>query len=266
MNTPIMSGEPQTVIVTTKNTASLTLGIIAIVVGVLSLLVGWIPFLGLLAMPTAIIGILLAVVGFIIALFKQFKGVGMPVLGGAICFAAFIVPILSTGGTSAAITKAMQDASKQVTANAMSQQDTNQASSQVVATSVKNQENMEGKMKTEYIQQHIVLYDVQAKYMDSVLNGKVPGVLFKIRNAGDRSLDRVKVTVTFKDANGTPIHDQDYYPVAVSDFSLDDNKPLKPAYIWQMEAGKFYTAKSVPSEWKEGSLDAKITDIEFSKQ
>ena len=101
--------------------------------------------------------------------------------------------------------------------------------------------------------------------MDSVLDGKVPGVLFKLRNTGDRSLDMVKVTVIFKDVGGTAIHDEDYYPISVSDFSLGDNKPLKPGYIWQMETGKFYAAKSVPSEWQEGSVDVKIADIRFSK-
>jgi hypothetical protein len=247
MNAPPSLPEPQTVIVTTKNTASLTLGIIAIVVGVASSLVGWIPFLGLLAMPTAIIGLLLAGIGFVIAFFKGGKGIGLPLLGGGICVAAFILPILSTGSTSVAITKAVADTSKEV------------------AAAQQSQESALAKVKAAYIQMHLDLYDVQAKYMDSVLDGKVPGVLLKLRNTGDRSVDKVKVTVTFKDASGVAIHDEDYFPVSVSDFSFGDNKPLKPGYVWQMESGKFYSAKSVPSEWQEGSVEAKITDIQFSK-
>lgn len=247
MNTSAPPQEPQVVIVTTKNTASLTLGIIAIVVGVLALLVGWIPFLGLLAIPAAIIGLLLAGIGFVIALFKGCKGIGMPLLGGAICIAAFILPILSTGGTSAAITKAVDKTSKQV------------------ASQKKSQDDEESKAKAAYIQDHLVLYDVQARYMDSILDGKVPGVLFKLRNTGDRDLDMVKVTVHFKDASGAVIHEEDYSPVLVSDFSFGDNKPLKAGYVWQMESGKFYAAKSVPSEWREGSVEARISDVRFSK-
>jgi len=239
--------EPQTVIVTTKNTASLTLGIIALVVGVLSLLVGWIPFLGLLALPTAIIGLLLAGAGFVIALFKGCKGIGMPLLGGIICVGAFILPILSTGGTSAAIAKAVDETSKKL------------------ATQRKTQQDEETKAKSAYIQEHLSLYDMQARYMDSILDGKVPGVLFKLRNTGDRDLQMVKVTVLFKDASGAVIHEEDYTPVLVSEFSLQDNKPLKAGYVWQMESGKFYAAKSVPSEWKEGTVDAKISDVRFSK-
>jgi hypothetical protein len=64
------------------------MGIIATVVGVLALLVGWFPFLGLLAIPVAVIGLLLGGVGVLFALYKEFKGIGMPLLGGSICIAA----------------------------------------------------------------------------------------------------------------------------------------------------------------------------------
>ena len=102
--------------------------------------------------------------------------------------------------------------------------------------------------------------------MDAVLDGRVPGVRFKLRNKGDKTLDKVKVVVLFKDAFGAVIAEQDYHPVLVSEYSFSgDNKPLKPGYIWQMEQGKFYKAKSVPSEWKEGSAEAKITEIRFAK-
>jgi hypothetical protein len=248
MNTPT---PPQTVLLTTNNTASLTLGIVAVVVGVLSLLVGWIPYLGLLAIPAAFIGLLLAGLGFVIALFKGCKGIGMPLLGAAICVAAFILPILSTGGTSAAIStasKAVNEASHKVTSQKQGQADT------------------EAKAKALYILEHLALYDVKAEYVDSALDGKVPGVLFKLRNTGDRNLDMVEVTVLFKDASGKVIFESDYHPVAVSDYSFTENKPLKAGYVWQMESGKFYAEKSVPSEWKEGSVEVKITDLRFSKK
>ena len=190
---------------------------------------------------------LLAGIGLVIALFKSGKGIGMPLLGGAICIAAFVLPIISTGGTSAAITKAVDKSSKMVNSERTAQEDAGMQA------------------KTAYIQDHLVLYDVDARYMDSVLEGKVPGVLFKLRNTGDRDLDIVKVTVLFKDPNGAVIHEEDYTPVRVSDFSSGDNKPLKAGYIWQMESGKFYAAKSVPSEWKEGSVVAKVSEVSFSK-
>ncbi len=111
----------------------------------------------------------------------------------------------------------------------------------------------------------VVLYDVKAKYYETLLKGRLPGVEFKIKNKGGRTLKEVEVTVYFKDAQGRVIAEEDYHPVLNTSLALlsRDNKPLKPNYIWQMERGKFYKADSVPSEWKEGRVSAKITNIEF---
>lgn len=117
--------------------------------------------------------------------------------------------------------------------------------------------------KQAYID-NVVLYDLQSRYYDTYLEKKVPGVEFKIKNKGDRTLKEVEVTVYFKDPSGTIIAEKTYHPVLVTKYSFSgDNKPLKPNYIWQMESGKLYKADSVPSEWKEGSVSAKITNIEF---
>lgn len=118
----------------------------------------------------------------------------------------------------------------------------------------------------QYIDSNLELYEFSARKYETALDGKVPGVEFKIRNRGDRSLDTVKVVVYFKDGQGATIAEEDFTPVLVSEYNFSgDNKPLKPGYIWQLEKGKFYTAKSVPSEWKEGSAEAKIVHIKFSK-
>lgn len=250
-----MTHQPAEVILTTKNTASLTLGIIATVVGVLALLIGWVPFLGLLAVPVAIVGALLALIGVVIALAKKFKGIGMPVLGGVICGIAFIVPIVSTGGTSAAITKSIDDTTREMES----------ARTQLQEEQIRK-EHEEAAVKNAYISDDLEIYDVQARYMDSLLDGKVPGVLFKIRNKGAKSLDKVEVIIYFKDSTGSVIAEEAFLPVLVSEYSFSgDNKPLKPGYVWQMESGKFYSAKSVPTEWNEGNIEASITDIRFSE-
>ena len=92
----------------------------------------------------------------------------------------------------------------------------------------------------------------------------MPGVEFKLKNKGDRTLRKVEVTVYFKDHSGAIIAEEDYNPVLVTKYSFGgDNKPLKPNYIWQLERGKFLQAKSVPSEWAKGKAEARITDIDF---
>lgn len=119
--------------------------------------------------------------------------------------------------------------------------------------------------KQAYIK-NVVLYDLEARYYKTYLEEKAPGVEFKLKNKGDRTLKEVEVTVYFKDATGTIIAEEDYHPVLVTKYSFSgDNKPLKPNYVWQMQRGKIYKADSVPSEWKEGAVSAKITNIEFEE-
>ena len=123
---------------------------------------------------------------------------------------------------------------------------------------------VENSLLQAYIANSLELTDLKAQMYNSVLDGKVPGVEFKIRNKGDKALKRVEVTVYFKDKDGKIIYEQKYTPVNMGTF--DGGKILKPNYIWQIERGKFLNAKSVPSEWASGAVDAKITAIEFADE
>lgn len=105
-----------------------------------------------------------------------------------------------------------------------------------------------------------------AQRIDTYLKKDVPAVRISLKNNGDRSLDKVKVVVYFKDKDGNTIFEEDYHPVLVSKYSFSsDNKPLKPGYVKEMEKGKYYTLKSALSDWQEGKATAKIVDIEFTK-
>jgi len=127
----------------------------------------------------------------------------------------------------------------------------------------KNDDELIKTKKQDYLR-NLQVYDFKAGYHSSVLDGRIPGVEFKIKNNGSETLEMVKAKVYFKDARGNTIAEEDYTPVFVSEFKLfDNNKPLRPNYIWQLERGKFLTAKSVPSEWKEGAAEIQITDIRF---
>jgi hypothetical protein len=118
--------------------------------------------------------------------------------------------------------------------------------------------------EADYIAQNLRLYDFNARYFESY-EGRRPGVRFKIKNNGPRTLNRVKVRVVFMDGDGNPIGEEEYDPVFVSEYSFGDNDtPLRPNYIWQQEPNRFFTASSIPSEWAEGRATATITDIEFA--
>jgi type VI secretion system VasI family protein len=128
---------------------------------------------------------------------------------------------------------------------------------------VKSDNNTAESERSAYIEK-VKLYDFEARYYESVLDGRIPGVTFKLKNDGDKTLNRVEVTVYFKDAKGNTIAEEKFLPVLVREYAIGDNKPLKPGYIWQIERGKFYTAKSVPSEWGEGSAVAAVTSVDIA--
>jgi len=238
------------------------MGIAAVVVGIFALLFGWVPFLGLFAIPVAALGLFLAGIGFLLAMMRKFKGMGMPLLGGVLSIAGVGVPLLSTGGTSAAISAEMEKVSNE---RDSARQRFEQERARLEQQEAQAEQEAE-KRQAAYIAEHIELYDVEASYMDSLLDGKVPGVLFKLKNKGDQTLEKVKVTVYFKDESGSIIAEEDFHPVLVRPYSYSGkNAPLKPGYVWQMEKGKFYSAKSVPSEWQEGSMQARVTEIGFAE-
>jgi hypothetical protein len=119
--------------------------------------------------------------------------------------------------------------------------------------------------KQEYIKK-VSLYDLKAKFYTVYADNKVPGVEFKLKNNGERLLREVEVTVYFKDTTGKTIAEERYHPVLAMNKSYSgDQIILKQNYIWQMENGNFYKADFVPTEWEEGSVTAKITDIKFAE-
>jgi hypothetical protein len=111
----------------------------------------------------------------------------------------------------------------------------------------------------------VELYDLKAGHYTTYLDERVPGVEFKLRNNGSRTLSEVEVTVYFKDARGNVIAEEKYHPVLASSLSFRSGKPFKPGHVWQQERGKFYKAERVPSEWQEGNIEAAVTDIEFAE-
>ena len=120
-------------------------------------------------------------------------------------------------------------------------------------------------LKKDYIK-NVSLYDLEAKFYTTFSKTKVPGVKFKIKNNGDRLLREVEVTVYFKNAGGTVIAEESYHPVLAMNKSYSgDQVILKKNYIWQMEEGNFYKADGVPTEWKEGAIEAKVTSIKFAE-
>lgn len=119
--------------------------------------------------------------------------------------------------------------------------------------------------KMNYISK-IEITEFLAQRIDTYLEKDIPAVRISLKNKGNRSLDKVKVVVYFKDKDGNTIFEESFHPILVSKYSYGgDNKPLKPGYVKEMKKGKYYTLKSALSDWQEGKATAQIVDIEFTK-
>lgn len=94
--------------------------------------------------------------------------------------------------------------------------------------------------------------------------GGTPGVDFKLKNTGDRSLSKLKVIVFFEDESGVTIAEESFTPFDANNRYTRDN-PLKPNYIWRQKRGTFLPADAVPEEWKEGAVRAVISEINFTE-
>ena len=118
-------------------------------------------------------------------------------------------------------------------------------------------------IKQEYIE-NIEIFEFESKRINTYSDDDVPAVRFALKNNGDRSLDRVEVTVYFYDKNNKPIHEETYLPVLASSY-MDNRSPLKPNYIRRQKPNKYYTVVELGKEWS-GRSKAVVTDIEFSEE
>ncbi|MBU2943928.1 hypothetical protein Q4525_07585 [Shimia thalassica] len=118
------------------------------------------------------------------------------------------------------------------------------------------------KEKGDYIENHLVLFEIEASRINTYRGKNIPAVRYAIKNAGQETLTEVKVIVYFLDENGKRFFEEDYYPVLVSEYNFD-GKPLKPNYTYRMESNIWMTVETLGDEWS-GEIEIEITDIEFA--
>ncbi len=96
-----------------------SLGIASMVLGIVAFVVCWIPLFGIVSIPLSALGLLLGVVGLIVALRREGSGVGYPIAGGAIAGIALLIGasqavfFSSTGRAAAEVADAVVDAREQ---------------------------------------------------------------------------------------------------------------------------------------------------------
>jgi hypothetical protein len=80
-----------------------SLGVAALVLGIIAFLICWIPFVNLLGMPLSALGLLLGLIGVLVALTRKGTGIGYPIAGSAVSGLALFIAIVITGAFASGI-------------------------------------------------------------------------------------------------------------------------------------------------------------------
>ena len=258
----VLNRSSRVIEVTTKNTASLSLGISSLALGTVCCLFSWVPFIGLVAVPIACMGVIIAFFGGCLALVNGFKGFGMPLAGFLVCSLAVAVSVGSTEMSINATSELSRElepfGSESPFRDAVTPSLPDSDSAPTLIESSRDGDEKE----KQYIMNSLRVYDVDVRYRKSLLDGELPGFTCKIENKGNRTLTYLEVVVYFKNAIGRTIHEESF-TLLWTGARIDPDSPLKPGYIWQNEKGTFLKAKSVPDEWLEGRCNVEVIDIEF---
>ena len=84
--------------------AAHSLGIASVILGILAFLICWIPLIGLLGIPLSGLGLLLGIVGLLLAIFRRGHGIGFPIAGAAISLLAIVITVSMTFVVTTAVT------------------------------------------------------------------------------------------------------------------------------------------------------------------
>ena len=87
---------PQNVSVEIKHGVS-PLGIASLILGIMGCVICWVPILGLFAIPVALIGLVLAFIGVVMAAMNKKTGFAFSISGGIVCILSMCIALVSTG-------------------------------------------------------------------------------------------------------------------------------------------------------------------------
>lgn len=100
---------PPTVNVQTQPTRSNSLGIASLILGILAFLICWIPLVAIVSMPLSGLGLLLGLIGVVLALTRAGYGVGFSIAGSSVSALALVIASVMGLGMLAVTTGAIND-------------------------------------------------------------------------------------------------------------------------------------------------------------
>lgn len=111
----------------------------------------------------------------------------------------------------------------------------------------------------------VEISDFKAKKEEGFTGTMYPAVYFKLKNLGDKSLDKVTVRVHYLDDNGKELLFDDYEIVDATKKYGDATTPLKPGYVQTPKNNSFERGSAISDDWKETNVKYEVVNVEFSK-
>lgn len=126
---------------------------------------------------------------------------------------------------------------------------------------IREEERMEQQtIKDNYINEFVSLENVRVSQGER-FGMPVEGVFGTLINNGNRTLNKVTITIYFLNEQGQRIGEKSYSPVLVSALNFGDNSPLRPSY--RKDFG-YSVEDDAPSNWSK-RIEAIVSDIEFDE-
>lgn len=222
-----------------KSSEAHGLGVASIISGGIAMAIGWIPLIGLIALPISAIALVLGVIGFIFPLATKKSGLKMPIIGLVISLASLALPFLTT---SALI-------------NEIDTPEFREAMAEIG-------ESFE-EMSSEYnraIMGQIEISNLQVGRTDS---GE-PQISFEIKNNSERNLKYVRVDCEFFGKEGQAVYKTEFTPVSHWGAPAGSVEFLGSGETWFTEDNEFFKInQSDLEEWDSVTVEVIIGSIEI---
>ncbi len=223
-----------------KSSEANWLGVASIVSGGVAMAIGWIPLIGLIALPISAIALVLGVIGFIFPLATKKSGIKMPIIGLVISVASIALPFLTTSALMNELEKnpefreSMADIGELF--EEMSSEDNRAVMSQIEISNFQVGRSDSGETK----------------------------ISFEIKNNSERNLKYVRVDCEFFGNEGQAVYKTEFTPVSHWGAPAGSVKLLGSGETWFTEDNEFFKInQSDLEEWDSVTVEVKIGSIEI---
>lgn len=113
----LLQTTPAITALATQPTRSNSLGIASLILGILAFLICWIPFVAIVSIPLSGLGLLLGIIGIVLAVTRSGYGVGFPIAGSSISALALVIALVMGLGMFVATSGVLSDIADEMEAS-----------------------------------------------------------------------------------------------------------------------------------------------------